>query len=384
MRYILLIGSFVYGTIGRSQSFTETVIWPLTDTANAVYEHFVFGLAATGKGTVLAFAEGRLARGDDSPHHIIVRRSTDKGRHWEASRVLVRSSKGECYANPTPVVDRKTGTVFLFFAHNFHNDSSRVYYITSRDEGATWSAPKEVTNLFNGDPFKRPFHFPGPGHGIALSNGRLLLQVWHRYSIQYPAAGRRYGSSVIYSDDHGRNWKSGGYIPGAGQVNAGEGRMAELPNGKILFSARGSFLSDTVRRKNEPVSTRVESLSNDQGMSWSYPGKSTIEPFTSVDAGLSQLTKNGAEYILFSRPLGPGRENLGISFSKDQGKTWSAPVLLYKGPANYSDIAVLPDHSVMVLYGRGRPRYGAIARCTMDALGNNSIQEAGRRSVDAH
>ncbi|WP_018626580.1 sialidase family protein [Niabella aurantiaca] len=371
MRAILLTGLLLYVATGRSQAFEETVIWPLNDTIHGVYEHFVFGLASTKRGTVLAFAEGRLSRGDDSPHHIILKRSTDNGKHWESSRVLVRSTKGICYANPTPLVDRQTGTVFLFYAQNFNNDSSRVYCITSRDEGATWSGPRDLTALFAGDPFKRPFHLPGPGHGITLRNGRLLLQVWHRYSIRVPEQERKYGSSVIYSDDHGLTWKPGGYIPGAGRVTAGEARMVELPDGKIFFSARGRFLS-VDSTKQGPVITRVESLSSDQGRSWSYPRESTIEPFTSVDAGVGQLSKDGVQYLLLSRPLGPKRENLGISYSKDQGKTWSRPVLLYKGPANYSDITVLPDQTILVLYGRGRPRYGAMVRLRLaDILVHN-------------
>ena len=60
---------------------------------------------------------------------------------------------------------------------------------------------------------------PGPGHGIQLITGRLLLQTWNRTAlgkidkegkfISTALEKRRYGVSTIYSDNHGKTWHFG-------------------------------------------------------------------------------------------------------------------------------------------------------------------------------
>ena len=341
--------------------YDDGVLWPLNVDAG-IREHFVYGLAVTKNGTVLAFSEGRILPGDSNPHHIVLKSSKDNGKTWLPSQILVRSINKESYANPTPLVDPKSGKIFLFYARNIENKSSEVFYLTSKDHGATWSGPESVTSLFHSDPLKRPFHLPGPGHGIALKNGRLILQVWHRYSVELSIPERKYGVSVIYSDNHGRTWKSGGYIPQTDSMPANESRLVELKNGSILLDCRYAANTGEIKR--------IQSFSTDKGRTWSKPVLGTLPAFTSVDAGLNKMNMGNKFYLLFTRPVGPGRNNLGISYSEDEGKTWSLPKIIYKGPANYSDLAILPDNTIFVIYGRGEPRSAAWVRFNLQWLMN--------------
>ena len=43
-------------------------------------------------------------------------------------------------------------------------------------------------------------------------------------------------------------------------------------------------------------------------------------------------------------------ENLSIKLSRDDGKTWPVNKTLEPGPSAYSDLAVLPDGTVICLY----------------------------------
>ena len=62
--------------------------------------------------------------------------------------------------------------------------------------------------------------------------------------------------------------------------------------------------------------------------------------------GLCKLDKDGKEV-----PAGRGkRENLSIKLSRDDGKTWPINKTLDAGPSAYSDLAVLPDGTVLCLY----------------------------------
>lgn len=331
----------------HAQHPVESVVWPKATTGDTIKEHFVYGLAVAADGNVLAFSEGRLQPGDASPHHIVLKRSSDRGKNWGPSQVVVRSSNGNCYANPAPVVDGK-GTIHLFYAENFHNDSSILYHISSRDNGTSWSAPSALTHLFAGDPYKRAFHLPGPGHGILLKNGRLLVQVWHRHSIGYAPLQRKYGVSILFSDDQGKTWHKGGYVPMADSLQGNESRLAELNNGTILMDARPSGVAK--------LQKRLISLSRDGGKTWSPFKESSKAAITTVDAGLNIVKYTTGSYLLSSYPLGPGRQNLVLQVSGNNGNSWYRPLLIAEGKVNYSDIAVLKDGSVLILYGRGHPK----------------------------
>ncbi len=361
MKTIVLFAVYLFLSLSilAQGFFTEGVIWPL-NVDTAIKEHFVYGLAVAKDGTILAFSEGRILTGDSQPHHIVLKRSRDNGKSWLPSQILIRSNNKESYVNPTPVVDPKSGETFLFYAQNYDNRSTEVFYITSKDNGVTWLEPKNITSLFDTDPLKRPFHLPGPGHGITLQNGRLLMQVWHRYSVELTVPERKYGVSVIYSDNHGKIWLSGGYVPQYDSIPANESRLVELSDGSVLLDCRFGPEAGELKR--------VQSFSKDKGVTWSQPQLGSLPGFTAVDAGLNKIIVGKKTYLLFSRPLGPGRNDLGISISIDEGKSWFLPKLIYKGPANYSDIAVLPDHSIFVLYGRGVPRYAAWARFNLQWL----------------
>ena len=47
------------------------------------------------------------------------------------------------------------------------------------------------------------------------------------------------------------------------------------------------------------------------------------------------------------------RENLTIKLSRDDGQTWSLGRTLEAGPSAYSDLAVLPDGTVLCFYESG-------------------------------
>jgi sialidase-1 len=323
---------------------------PVFDPASTGYSYRIPGLAVTNAGTVLAFAEERLQPGDADPHNIVLRRSTDQGKTWGALQVIEASTNNESWTNPVPVIDRSTGDIFLFYAKNNGNNSSQVFYRKNSDDGATWSGRTEITGLFAGDPESRPFHLPGPGHGIQLQNGRLMVQVWHRHGVSLPVAQREYGVSVVYSDDGGSTWQAGGYVPVDANYPINESRIVELANGDIVVNGRYAA-SGTHRR--------IVAFSDDGGATWSAPEfDEAIRSFSAVDASLIRFTQSsggvGTNRLLFSRPDHPtSRMNLTVDVSYDEGASWTYSKVVDSGAAAYSDMAVLPDNTVVLLYEKG-------------------------------
>ncbi|MCC2686609.1 MAG: exo-alpha-sialidase [Paenibacillaceae bacterium] len=176
----------------------QSVVWEPEE--GDVMTHMVFGLAVTARGTICAFAEARIYYSDDGAHNLVLKRSIDGGLSWEPVIFIERSVDGECWANPTAITDRVTGKLFVFYALNNRNVTTRMYYKVSTDDGLTWSDRVEVTDLVQGqDLYDWTLFLPGPGHGIQLRDGRLVLPYWGRKSFSLPSEERDYGNGVIYS-----------------------------------------------------------------------------------------------------------------------------------------------------------------------------------------
>lgn len=340
---ILLIGAISSAFFIEGKTLMQkTTVWE--EKEDGVFAYFVYGLSVTSKGTILAFAEARITSGaDDGAHHIVMKRSTDQGLSFSKSKVILESKKGQSWANPTVVQDQKTKEIFIFYALNKENKSSEVYYQTSKDDGQSWSEAKEVTSLFKNNRHGWTFHVPGPGHGIQLKNGRLIVPVWHRKAIDFPTSQRLYGVNCIYSDDHGKTWKIGADTP-VGELN--ESQIIAQKNGDILLIGR------TINSKMGVYQAKV--YSRNGGESWSE--KLEYDPFLSgrpCDIGLTNYPKKSGTYLLSQPANQKQRKELTIRMSDDDGKTWPINKILEREGSTYSDLAVLPDHTVICLYGNG-------------------------------
>ena len=129
-------------------------------------------LVVSSRGTVLAFCEARRHTGEDHDEiDILVRRSQDSGRTWDAGRMVVSDGDRTC-GNPCPVVDHRTGAIILPFC----KDSQQVFVTRSEDDGINWSQPEEITDRVKDPAWS--FLGTGPGHGIQLRSGRLLVPCW--------------------------------------------------------------------------------------------------------------------------------------------------------------------------------------------------------------
>ena len=114
-------------------------------------------VVVTNRGTVLAFCEAhRFHYLDAGDIDIVLRRSFDGGRTWGDLQVVWSDGVNTC-GGPTVVVDRITETVWLHSHWNhgadwqpevqsgIGKDTFRAYVTHSTDDGATWSAAREIT-----------------------------------------------------------------------------------------------------------------------------------------------------------------------------------------------------------------------------------------------
>jgi sialidase-1 len=345
-------------------------IW--TSGRDGYHTYRIPALAVTCAGTVLAFCEGRAdGMGDTGRIDMLLKRSTDGGRTWSPASIVW--SDGHTCGNPCPVVDRKTGTIWLLMTWNRHDDpqraieagtskdTRRAFVTSSRDDGLTWDKPREITADVK--PAEWTWYATGPGAGIQLTRGahagRLVAPCDHRRAPGDPWMG----AHIVYSDDGGASWRLGGITPGGG-VN--ECEAVELADGSVMLN---------MRNYTRTTAARQVSVSADGGLTWGPQRFDAALPEPVCQAAIHRHTwpAGGTPgVILFSNPAsGTDRVNMTVRASLDEGATWAAAKVLEPGFSAYSDLAVLPDGTILCLYESGAERkYGALtlARFGLDWL----------------
>lgn len=324
-------------------------------------------IVVTRSGTLLAFAEGRLASLSDAGNiDLVLKRSTDGGCTWGPLQV-VHDSGPNTAGNPAPVVTA-TGRVVLLSTYNGGtaseaaimrgevpaDQSRRVFVQHSDDDGASWSAPQEITAQAKAENWR--WYATGPGHAIRLTHGthpdRLVVPANH--SIAPPAGStdlgteaKYYGGHLLYSDDGGESWRIGSVDDNPnGYTNVNESTVAELPDGRLYVNTR--------EHNGSAPGNRADAYSSDGGQTLDLPHRpqaTLVAPV--VQGSVLQLT-GASNHLLFSGPADPSsRAALTLRVSTDQGATWRPALALSGLPAAYSDLVQLNPDTVGVLYETG-------------------------------
>lgn len=311
-------------------------------------------LLVAANGDLLAFCEGRRDSANDSGQiDLLMKRSTDGGRTW-SGQMIVATEMGVTCGNPCPVVDRATGHILMPFCKNLADGAEpviingkaprTVWQTRSTDHGYAWSEPEEITAQTKKNIWT--WYATGPGHGLQLASGRVIIPCDHITGVHYDHTDP-FGSHVIYTDDGGETWSIGAVL--------------SLPGNECcaLECDDGSLYLNTRTRKDPGV--RRFGRSMDGGLSFIEEGQhpELTEP-TMYGGGCegSLLKVPGADgagsRFLFCNPSGAEREHLAIHVSEDQGSTWHEALVLCEGHAAYSDLALLPDGTVVCLYECGQ------------------------------
>lgn len=323
----------------------------------------------TRAGTLLAFAEGRVGGKEDSGDiDVVLRRSRDGGCTWGPLRV-VTAGGGDTRGNPAPVVDPGTGHVVLVTSYNSgdvteaqilrgeatEKQGRRVFVQTSKDDGLSFSEPREITSTVKQAGWR--WYATGPGHAIALTRGehagRLVVPANHSAA---PPAGsadtgqepKYFGAHAIYSDDGGSSWRLG-FADDAyeGVHNANESTAAQLPDGRLYFNARN--------QKGKSAGNRLDAYSSDGGatLDRDYDHQPSLDEVPLVQGTLLQLDGARGE-LLFSAPSVPtDRAAMAIWSSTDGGRSFGKVLTLSRSKAAYSDLVQPDAKTVGILYETG-------------------------------
>lgn len=320
----------------------QTAIW--TRGEGGYHTYRIPALVKTEQDTLLAFCEGRKEGGSDAGHiELLLKRSEDNGASWSDTLVVVAEDGMTC-GNPCPVVDRETGTIWMPFCKNLadgpesmicEGNAPRTVWLTwSEDDGHSWAEPIEITKDTK-DP-SWTWYATGPGHGIQLQSGRLVIPCDHMIGVHFDRKRDPYHSHVIYSDDQGASWQMGGSV----QNGTNECEVAELQDGTVYINCR-NYVGDK---------RRASALSRDGGETFAdfRWEEVLVEPICQAS-----VIAVGGSRLVFANPASTARENLTVRLSQNNGQDWSSGAVLHAGPAAYSDLVLQADGVVGCLYECG-------------------------------
>ncbi|XP_044306178.1 sialidase-3-like [Varanus komodoensis] len=330
------------------------------------------------ESTFLAFAEKRSSFRDEHAESLVMRRGLRDGLsvQWGPQEALETAVlPGHRTMNPCPLYDRKSGKVFLFFIcvhtsisewHQIRTgrNAARLCYVASPDGGRTWSPATDLTEQVIGGDLKNWATFAvGPGHGVQLRSGRLVVPAYAYYIHEpspAPAAvsGTHPHCFVLYSDDGGWSWSRSQLLMGSQTT---ECQVAEVTHPD---SRRALYVN---ARNQSQDRCRVEAVSSDEGSFFEGPlvcqqlcepphgCQGSVVSFT-PQPGLGQKDeaarsahpslashKSGSSWLMFSHPTHcHKRLDLGIYLNPSplEEGGWKAPWVLHSGPSGYSDLAV--------------------------------------------
>lgn len=327
---------------------------------DGVFVYRIPGLDTANDGSLIAVYDVRHTSGMDLQDNIDVgmSRSRDNGVSWEKMKIIMdmgewgglpQAQNG--IGDPCVVVDRETGEIFVvavwtYGLGNNHawslvgqgfspEETAQMMIVSSKDNGKTWSAPRNITSQVK----QRDWYFTlqGPGRGISMKDGTLVVP------IQYQDAGRIPHSGIMFSKDHGKTWKA---YPGACPRTT-EAQVAEIRPGVLMLNMR-----------NDRKTGRVVYTTSDLGKTWTeHPGSEILrEPvcmgsLLHVDAGSNSL---GRDILFFSNPdTKSGRNHITVKASLDGGMTWPEEFQMLLDEEEgwgYSCMTQIDENTIGILY----------------------------------
>ncbi|CAH1272057.1 NEU1 [Branchiostoma lanceolatum] len=349
-RIVAVLSVFLFGLCQHGSSQQPSPVSPLIVEEQLLYVGGTWGevhtyripiMVGTPKGNLITVVEARqYSSGDSGPKFMAIRRSEDKGSTWSEMAYVLNDGTFQDGMNlGTILVDEITNEIFVFYTHCAHYVQCKVattYMVSSRDEGKSWSDPRNISQEIGTQMFA-----PGPGYGLqkkyAPHKGRLFTCGHSTLNMN--------AISCLVSDNHGKNWtkydavksipygqrkKTGDFCPG-------EPQPLELPDGSIVVNARNQYLYH--------CHCRIIMRSYDGGETFPlehlYFDETLIDP--AVAAGV--YYHNGVMY--FSNTASEvHRSNLMLRWSYDNGTTWPGALPIWAKPAAYSTLMMLPTNDV--------------------------------------
>lgn len=306
--------------------------------------------------------------GDFGNIDIVLKYSADMGKTWSALRLLVDADSLQA-GNPAPVVDYldpryPQGRIFLFYntGNNHENEVRKgkghrqVWYITSTDNGQSWSEPTNITGQVHhyNQPEDWRSYANTPGHALQITKGRFKGRIYvaANHSAGEPKARfEDYRAHGFFTDDHGQRFQLSASVPLPG---SNESTAAEGSKNKLILNSRN---------QKGDISARIVSVSSNGGATWDSTYFDPQLPDPVCQGSLLNIGwRKGKAVLAFCNPASnTRRDSLMLRISYNEGNSWRRSIRVDPSSGQgdwqaYCDLVQLSKHAIGVLYERNNYR----------------------------
>lgn len=365
------------GTPPDSQSVDE---WPDATDGVVVFDKDTEGFQCfripavieAPDGNLIAFAEARRPFGDSFCHDdgsidLVMRRSHNGGKTWSTLQTILAGDPwgrdlGATRGNPVPIVLTEgphAGRIVLLSTWNVEGSRAerRPFVQYSDDNGRTWSEAVDLTDQLKPGFPAEGWYATGPQHGIEMKNGPHAGRLVAGVNFLGPTSGESEGG-LAYSDDGGITWELGATAPQpAGADHFSEVGVEETADGSLYAIGRSRKGPKSEETRDH---SRAAAVSRDGGESFEtdrFGYQSDLITTPEVQGSIvnaSQAEGEAGDKLIYAAPQnGTLRKDLGLFVSEDGGGSWAHSADLTRNRSGYSDLVMLDEETVGVLYETG-------------------------------
>ena len=317
-------------------TLTRLDLWAPDDTYT---NHRIPGMLVTQKGTLLVYCEARRDASDWALMDILMQRSEDHGQTFSPKTVMAEGTAEHNTVNNPVMMQDQNGRIHFLYCEDYTINGGRILRRWSDDDGITWSAPVDLTH-FAMPEFHNAFAL-GPGHGIRMLDGTLVVPVW-MVPKYYEAPLTSHKPSVIttfYSTDCGETWTLGELLETNNDIIIPNETVAALTSdGRLHLNIRHLGFS------------RAHAYSKDGHSSWTQyePDYALPDPHCFGSVAAYHNGKNPHTLVFANCAHKTERKNVVVRASTDDGKTYPVSHVLDADRGGYVEVAT--DNEAGLIY----------------------------------
>lgn len=301
--------------------------------------HRIPGMLVTRKGTLLVYCEARREASDWALMDVLLQRSEDHGKTFSPKTVLAQGTEAHKTVNNPVMVQDQNGRIHFLYCEDYTVNGGRILRRWSDDDGLSWSDPVDLT-AFAMPEFHNAFAL-GPGHGIVMRDGTLVIPVW-MVPKYYEAPLSSHKPSVVttfYSCDDGETWALGELL-GTNQrvISPNETTAALTSDGSVHLNIRHNCFCRGVAYSKNGFSDW-----QDYGPDHNLPDPHCFGSVAAYDDGVHPYT------LVFANCASKTeRKNVVVRASTDDAKTYPIVKTIDADRGGYVEVAV--DSTADLIY----------------------------------
>lgn len=280
-----------------------------------------------------------IGTGSDMPQSSagVLSQSTDGGKHWQILQECEPEDMRMNAASFSPFICTRKGTLILVFSnlsektpfnwderiHDMPGAALPTYVMRSQDGGQTWENPIKLHNEWTGA--NRAIIQTKSG-AVVFSSMKLLHNPGRHCVLTYR------------SEDEGQTWQASPHIDLGGVGHHGgvtESALVELKDGRLMQFLRtnwGQFwkaISEDDGRTFHPHGpTGIDASSAPGCLCRLSSGRIALLWNRWLPQGSQDIELRGGDCNWSATPVSNFREELSLSFSDDEGISWSTPCVI--------------------------------------------------------